>query len=532
MSLEIRTTDEAKLTLPQRLGHSSNKRIRDDAFSDLSKWLDERVDVDELEYMKLWKSLYACIYHSDKTFVQQELIRKVASLLRIFYSSKLNKNGKRSLNKNEIDSRFRLFIQCFFQTMLREWLAIDHHRLDKFMSLIRRILYELLFFLYQSDFLSSNVSLVNSLLLDAILTRRPNGIRNHIFDIFVDEIACTIPDISTKQLFPLLHPFFTLLETTDDQVVFDKILKEVFLDGILETLKTSIRIQEGIEEMEAAVAAEKERAKMEKERMKREEERAAKKPKKLSKFEKTYAASNIDVENDDSEGDVVLSGTDDDEYVVPATHDDNVTDGSDIEPPVGEARLGISVNKMRAMAVEMSERRENKRQAFLSVNVCSIARQLWSIGAKPEVSPKRRAAIYAAHQMYLDFAMEHEHAKSEKDLYPPRTEAAVEIPSGAGAGATEPVVSAALKEKELAKDAVKAKKTSKNTEELQASIKPSNAKKGSSLKKKLTSNETPVDVFSSIPTIGELKKRTSETVSEEPVEAKVTKKLKKKTAKN
>ncbi len=62
---------------------------------------------------------------SDKPAVQQELMLTLSKL-------------QRELKTDS--SRLLLFIKTFWITMDREWLGLDRHRLDKYMSFIRRFL--------------------------------------------------------------------------------------------------------------------------------------------------------------------------------------------------------------------------------------------------------------------------------------------------------------------------------------------------------------------------------------------------------
>ena len=71
--------------------------------------------------MKIWKGIYYAYWMSDKSNVQRELALNIAKILHTF---------------NHYD-RSIIYYKCFFATMNREWSGIDHHRIDKYYSLIR-----------------------------------------------------------------------------------------------------------------------------------------------------------------------------------------------------------------------------------------------------------------------------------------------------------------------------------------------------------------------------------------------------------
>lgn len=73
--------------------------------------------------LKLWKGLFYCMWMSDKMLVQQELATRIGELSLQFKST----------------SDTLLFLDCFCETMLREWQGLDRLRLDKFYMLISQV---------------------------------------------------------------------------------------------------------------------------------------------------------------------------------------------------------------------------------------------------------------------------------------------------------------------------------------------------------------------------------------------------------
>lgn len=90
-------------------------------------WLRRTEDVSRDDLLKLWKALYYCMWMADKVPVQQELAHQMAALIGQL-------QPKRAL----------LFMDVFMETMVREWPGTDRHRLDKFYSLIRFSVLEIL----------------------------------------------------------------------------------------------------------------------------------------------------------------------------------------------------------------------------------------------------------------------------------------------------------------------------------------------------------------------------------------------------
>jgi ribosomal RNA-processing protein 1 len=76
----------------------------------------------------VWKGLFYCFWHSDKTPVQQELAQRLSNLV----------SDLKPLNVAVT------FWETFLDTMAREWSSIDRLRLDKFMSLVRMFMHSTL----------------------------------------------------------------------------------------------------------------------------------------------------------------------------------------------------------------------------------------------------------------------------------------------------------------------------------------------------------------------------------------------------
>ena len=167
------------------------------------------------DYMRLWKSLFYTVWYSDKTLVQQELALRLASLTR-------------ELRDGDGSPRALLFLRAFFDTVRREWMGLDRLRLDKFMSLIRRMVAETIRLCADSSWHDDTVKSVASLLAECVMTQRPDGIRFHVTDVFVEELASTAPDVPVAALLVLLQPFAAQLRVTDSKTIVDRVIAEAY----------------------------------------------------------------------------------------------------------------------------------------------------------------------------------------------------------------------------------------------------------------------------------------------------------------
>ncbi|OJI97425.1 hypothetical protein ASPVEDRAFT_79147 [Aspergillus versicolor CBS 583.65] len=113
-------TDLAKTPFVRELA-SSDKKIRDKATDSLSLFLRSKTDLSLLDFLKLWKGLFFCFYHSDRPLTQQALARNLSYTL------------VPSLPQTTVHR----FLRAFWITIGREFHAIDRLRLDKYLYLIR-----------------------------------------------------------------------------------------------------------------------------------------------------------------------------------------------------------------------------------------------------------------------------------------------------------------------------------------------------------------------------------------------------------
>ena len=127
--------DALTLTFGNRLA-ATKKKTRNQAVKALRRWLSRNAErLDDVSTLRIWKALFFCMWMSDKPLVQEETAHTLAALVRLVPASQ--RPG---------------WCQAFFETMVREWMTIDRHRLDKFCFLIgtsrRRFQTPLFFFFF------------------------------------------------------------------------------------------------------------------------------------------------------------------------------------------------------------------------------------------------------------------------------------------------------------------------------------------------------------------------------------------------
>lgn len=110
-----------------------------------------------------------------------------------------------------------LFIRTFFRTIRREWGNMDKYRVDKFYTLARMYMHEIFKYMASRQWNLGIIRLFNDALFDEVLNQKPNGLRYHLIDIVLDELA----KVNAKSAKPLteatfldtMEPFFAMCQT-------------------------------------------------------------------------------------------------------------------------------------------------------------------------------------------------------------------------------------------------------------------------------------------------------------------------------
>ncbi|GAA5887252.1 hypothetical protein JCM3774_004754 [Rhodotorula dairenensis] len=184
---------------------------------------------------------------SDKPLVQQALAQNLADLT-------LDVRPKSKIRNGRVE-RFRsamTYLRGFWEAIIREWSILDHHRLDKFLLLIRRFTHVGFRLLEREQWDPRAIDEYNAMLvgpggpLDVTNDKVPLSLAYHLFDIYLDELdrlaspSSADSDSSSSApplpLLGLLSPMYTVASHAPLQVMFSRLVDNVFtplLDAFL-----------------------------------------------------------------------------------------------------------------------------------------------------------------------------------------------------------------------------------------------------------------------------------------------------------
>ena len=191
--------------LLRALASSSTARRRA-AMAQLHAYLSSSRAFTSLDLLKLWKALFYCLYMTPRARNQQRLSQEISGLAFAFLENKTPEQAAENL---------ALFLEAFWTTIAREWEGVDKVRLDKFLFLIRRMVFV--------SFETCKVTAAAAAAADAdendesqysfdlarlgrhteVLAKTPLaprdnkvpvGLRLHVLDVMVDELARADPE--------------------------------------------------------------------------------------------------------------------------------------------------------------------------------------------------------------------------------------------------------------------------------------------------------------------------------------------------
>jgi ribosomal RNA-processing protein 1 len=126
-----------------------------------------------------------------------------------------------------------LFLRTYFATLRREWGNMDKYRIDKFYTLTRFLLRESFQYMAKRHWSLGIIRLFNDTIFEEVLSKTPNGIRYHLIDITMEELAkvnASAPMTLTEATFlDCLEPYFSLLQISETLIherVMEKIMKK------------------------------------------------------------------------------------------------------------------------------------------------------------------------------------------------------------------------------------------------------------------------------------------------------------------
>lgn len=176
---------------------SSNSRVvREKSLETLKKFIvdDKFKHAKQLQYDKLWKGLYYSMWFSDRPRPQQRLANKLGELYMLYFDEEDNKSHKFENDESKIsdnDKAFIKFSKAFWKILCIEWFNIDKFRMDKFLLLTRRVLFNQLRYLQKREWHAVLVEkYIRKVLKSLPLSgdrKVYNGIPIHVIDIILDE---------------------------------------------------------------------------------------------------------------------------------------------------------------------------------------------------------------------------------------------------------------------------------------------------------------------------------------------------------
>ncbi|KAJ6375995.1 hypothetical protein OIU77_000880 [Salix suchowensis] len=212
---ELDIQAQTSKTLIQQLASSDSKTRNKSLKILLNKWLPSQPQISEETMKKLWKGLFYCMWHADKSLAQNQLINKLSSLLTVI----------------EVESVCFSYFSVFLVTMRREWSGIDGLRLDKFYLLIRRFVNSFFGFLKKKGWgLDVVERFMRGFVEKGFLADDNflgNGVNYHVVSVFVEELKGFLP-VKEAVLEVFFGNFLGVMGKVSDKVLLGKIKSNVF----------------------------------------------------------------------------------------------------------------------------------------------------------------------------------------------------------------------------------------------------------------------------------------------------------------
>jgi len=125
-----------------------------------------------------------------------------------------------------------LYIRTFFRTVRREWANMDKYRVDKFYTILRQVMSQMYKYMAARHWNLGIIRLFNDTMYEEVLAHTPNGIRYHLIDIAIEEVAKVNKDsslpLTEATLLDCLEPFFALAQLAEEQIVHDRVMEKIF----------------------------------------------------------------------------------------------------------------------------------------------------------------------------------------------------------------------------------------------------------------------------------------------------------------
>ncbi|KAJ8770181.1 hypothetical protein K2173_011516 [Erythroxylum novogranatense] len=229
-------TMELGSSLIRQLAASDNKTRNRAIRTVLKTWLPSESEISEEDMKKLWKGLFYCVWHSDKTAAQTHLIDRLSSLF------------------PDLPLPLCLhYFSVFLLTLRREWTGIDALRLDKFYLLIRKFIRSFFLLLKKNSWdLELSERLMGVLLERTFLADdqlQGHGVNYHIASVFLEELRPFLP-LSKPVIEILLNPFVSVMGKVKDKVLLGKVKSNIF-DFLLKMGKKFLEVRRSTEHVDS-----------------------------------------------------------------------------------------------------------------------------------------------------------------------------------------------------------------------------------------------------------------------------------------
>lgn len=171
---------------------------------------------------------------TDKRGPQLEVAQRLCTLMHEFPDS----------------ARGVLFVRAFFSTMVRDWISIDKHRIDKYYTLIRGVVRQIIGVCAGAEWSEQVAAPWLDMLQEAVMQRAPNGPRFHVLYIWTAELALVHPHITTEQCVVALRPLWRALLADAHPRLNDIAVR----NGVAALMKRIFEAQEDSEDEDGDVA--------------------------------------------------------------------------------------------------------------------------------------------------------------------------------------------------------------------------------------------------------------------------------------
>ncbi|KAG9683362.1 hypothetical protein KCU95_g14944, partial [Aureobasidium melanogenum] len=155
----------------------NDRQVRDKAVASLRTFLSRNTPFSSLDFLKLWKGLFYCMWSCDKPAPQRRLALDLSALVSLL-STRQNFLG---------------FMRAFWQTISREYTGIDSLRMDKFLFMIRSYVNAGFAYCAKNNWKDTEtrkkyLDLLREIPLNHRDPKVPNGLKYHVIDVYVDEL--------------------------------------------------------------------------------------------------------------------------------------------------------------------------------------------------------------------------------------------------------------------------------------------------------------------------------------------------------